>query len=58
MFTLLSQGLANAEIADRLVLSRRTVEHHVSSILRKLSVQTRAQAAAEASRRGLASDGS
>jgi DNA-binding CsgD family transcriptional regulator/tetratricopeptide (TPR) repeat protein len=53
---LLGESLANAEIAERLVLSRRTVEHHVSSVLRKLSVQTRAQAAVEAARLGLASD--
>ena len=33
---LLAEGLRNAEIADRLVLSRRTVDHHVSAILRKL----------------------
>ena len=58
VIALLGQSLANAEIADRLVLSRRTVEHHVSSILRKLSVQTRAQAAAEGARLGLAGDGS
>ena len=58
VLALLSRNLANAEIADRLVLSRRTVEHHVSAILRKLSVQTRAQAAAEAVRLGLASNGS
>ena len=57
VLTLLSQDLANAEIAERLVLSRRTVEHHVSAILHKLSVQTRAQAAAEAFRLGLAHDG-
>jgi DNA-binding CsgD family transcriptional regulator len=50
---LLGQDLANSEIADRLVLSRRTVEHHVSAILRKLSVRTRAQASAEAGRLGL-----
>jgi DNA-binding CsgD family transcriptional regulator len=53
VLALLSQNLANAEIADRLVLSRRTVEHHVSAILRKLSVRTRAQAAAEGVRIGL-----
>jgi DNA-binding CsgD family transcriptional regulator len=53
VLALLGQSLANAEIADRLVLSRRTVEHHVSAILRKLSVRTRAQAAAEGVRLGL-----
>ena len=58
VIALLGQTLTNAEIADRLVLSRRTVEHHVSSILRKLSVRTRAQAAAEGARLGLAGDGS
>jgi DNA-binding CsgD family transcriptional regulator/tetratricopeptide (TPR) repeat protein len=58
VLALLSQNLSNAEIADRLVLSRRTVEHHVSAVLRKLSVPTRAQAAAEAVRLGLGSNGS
>jgi DNA-binding CsgD family transcriptional regulator/tetratricopeptide (TPR) repeat protein len=53
VLALLGQNLSNAEIADRLVLSRRTVEHHVSAILRKLSVPTRTQAAAEAVRLGL-----
>jgi DNA-binding CsgD family transcriptional regulator len=53
VLALLGQSLANAEIADRLVLSRRTVEHHVSAILQKLSVRTRAQAAAEGVRLGL-----
>jgi DNA-binding CsgD family transcriptional regulator len=50
---LLAEGLPNAGIADRLVLSRRTVDHHVSAILRKLGVGTRGQAAAEAVRLGL-----
>jgi DNA-binding CsgD family transcriptional regulator/tetratricopeptide (TPR) repeat protein len=54
VLVLLGHGHSNAEIADRLVLSRRTVEHHVSAILRKLSVSTRVQAAAEAARLGLA----
>jgi len=50
---LLSEGLRNAEIADRLVVSPKTVDHHVSSILRKLDVRTLAQAGASAALRGL-----
>ena len=50
---LVAQGLRNAEVARRLVLSERTVAHHVSSILRKLGVRGRAEATAEAIRLGL-----
>lgn len=50
---LLAEGLRNAEIADRLIVSPKTVDHHVSSILRKLDVRTRGQAAAAAARLGL-----
>jgi DNA-binding NarL/FixJ family response regulator len=50
---LVSQGLRNAEIAARLVVSEKTVDHHVSAILRKLNVRTRAEAGAEAAQLGL-----
>ena len=53
VLALVAQGLRNAEIAERLVLAVKTVDHHVSAILRKLDVRTRGQASAEAIRLGL-----
>ncbi len=47
---LLGAGLSNAAIAERLVISTRTAEHHVARILRKLGVTSRAEAAVQAIR--------
>jgi DNA-binding CsgD family transcriptional regulator len=52
----LAEGLRNADIAERLVVSRRTVDHHVSAILRKLGVRTRGEASAVAARLELVKD--
>jgi len=40
---LIAQGLSNGEIAEKLVLSKRTVEHHIANILSKLGFTNRAQ---------------
>ena len=53
VLTLLGQGLRNIDIAQRLVVSPKTVDHHVSAILRKLGVPNRGAAAEEAVRLGL-----
>ena len=53
VLALVSEGLQNAAIAERLVLSRRTVDHHVSAILRKLNARTRGEAVAAATQLGV-----
>ena len=49
VLALLAEGLTNAEIAERLVVSPRTAEHHVAAVLTKLGATTRREAARRAS---------
>ena len=53
VLALLADGLTNTDIAARLTLSPKTVEHHVSAVLDKLQVATRGQAIAAAHRLNL-----
>lgn len=54
---LVSQGLTNKEIAERLSISDNTVKKHLSNILDKLHLENRVQAAAYALHEGMADDG-
>jgi DNA-binding NarL/FixJ family response regulator len=48
VLALIAEGFTNAEIADRLVVSQRTAEHHVAAVLAKLGIATRRDAARRA----------
>ena len=53
MLRVLARGLSNREIAESLVLSPRTVQHHLASVYDKINVRTRAGAAVFAIENGL-----
>jgi DNA-binding CsgD family transcriptional regulator len=55
VLALVAAGLSNRQIGRRLFITEKTASHHVSSILGKLGVGGRAEAAAEAVRRGITS---
>src|SRR5215207_2243364 len=50
---LVAEGLTDSQVAERIYLSPRTVNHHLSSIYRKLGLPSRAAATKEAGKRGL-----
>jgi DNA-binding NarL/FixJ family response regulator len=54
---LAAQGKTNKQIAADLFLSDKTVKHHISNILSKLDLSSRAQAAVWATQHGLLDDG-
>jgi DNA-binding CsgD family transcriptional regulator len=56
VLALVAEGLRNTDIAERLVVSPRTVDHHVSAILRKLNAKTRGEAVAAAAQLQLLED--
>jgi DNA-binding CsgD family transcriptional regulator len=53
VIALVAEGRRNAEIAEQLFLSEKTVEHHVAAILRKLGASTRGEAASQAAALGI-----
>jgi len=57
VLALLAQGCSNAQLARRMHRSIKTIDHHVSAILEKLGVRSRAEAIAAAYARGIVSPG-
>jgi DNA-binding NarL/FixJ family response regulator len=53
VLALVNAGLQNGQIADQLVVSVRTVDHHVEAILRKLGARARSDTQAAAKVLGL-----
>ena len=53
VLTLISQGLSNKDIGERLYIETRTVKWHTSNIIGKLGVKNRTQAVAKARELGL-----
>ncbi len=56
VLALIAAGLRNRDIAERLAVSEKTVRNHVSNVLNKLHVSTRAEAIVKARKAGLAED--
>jgi DNA-binding NarL/FixJ family response regulator/tetratricopeptide (TPR) repeat protein len=56
VLALLGEGLSNGRIAERLYISPKTTQHHVSAIIAQLGASTRHEAATAARQRGLLSD--
>jgi DNA-binding CsgD family transcriptional regulator len=56
VLALVAEGLRNSDIAERLFVSEKTVDHHVSAILRKLDARTRGEASVKALRLGLVAE--
>jgi DNA-binding NarL/FixJ family response regulator len=56
VLTLLAQGFGQDQVAEKLVISSKTVATHIQHVLVKLRVHSRAQAVAAAYRYGLLSD--